>query len=81
MQAPIQLTYFIQKEGAALGLLTACGGEDAASDSAADYPTEEIRLLVPYGAGGPTDLAARAFGASLEEQLGQTVVVENLPGG
>ena len=37
--------------------------------------------VVPYGAGGPTDLTARAYGASLEEQLGQTVVVENLPGG
>ncbi|WP_222194751.1 tripartite tricarboxylate transporter substrate binding protein [Modestobacter italicus] len=69
---------------AALGLLTACGSEESSSGSsgaAAEYPTEEIRLLVPYGAGGPTDLAARAFGASLEEQLGQTVVVENLPGG
>ncbi|MCZ2821536.1 tripartite tricarboxylate transporter substrate binding protein [Modestobacter sp. VKM Ac-2977] len=66
----------------ALALLTACGGaEETSSDAAAEYPTEEIRLLVPYGAGGPTDLTARAYGASLEEQLGQTVVVENLPGG
>ena len=66
----------------ALGLLTACGGaEETSSGSAEEYPTEEIRLLVPYAAGGPTDLAARAFGTSLEEQLGQTVVVENLPGG
>ena len=67
---------------AALGLLAACAedGGDAAGDPAA-YPSEEIRLLVPYGAGGPTDLTARAYGASLEEQLGQTVVVENLPGG
>ena len=66
----------------ALGLLTACAeeGGGAAGDAAA-YPTEEIRLLVPYAAGGPTDLTARAYGASLEEQLGQTVVVENLPGG
>ncbi|TFV60126.1 tripartite tricarboxylate transporter substrate binding protein [Geodermatophilus sp. DF01-2] len=67
---------------AALGLLAACGedGGAAAGDPAA-YPSEEIRLLVPYGAGGPTDLTARAYGASLEEQLGQPVVVENLPGG
>ncbi|MCZ2815552.1 tripartite tricarboxylate transporter substrate binding protein [Modestobacter sp. VKM Ac-2984] len=68
----------------ALGLLTACGGAEetaGSAESAAEYPTEEIRLLVPYGAGGPTDLTARAYGASLEEQLGQTVVVENLPGG
>ena len=68
---------------AALGLLTACGGEDAGGSTGdpAAYPTEEIRLLVPYAAGGPTDLTARAYGASLEERLGQTVVVENLPGG
>jgi tripartite-type tricarboxylate transporter receptor subunit TctC len=67
---------------AALGLLAACAeeGGGAAGDAAA-YPTEEIRLLVPYAAGGPTDLTARAYGTSLEEQLEQTVVVENLPGG
>ncbi len=69
---------------AALALLTACadqGGGAPSEEAAADYPTEDIRLLVPYAAGGPTDLTARAYGASLEEQLGQTVVVENLEGG
>jgi tripartite-type tricarboxylate transporter receptor subunit TctC len=67
---------------AALGLLAACGSDGSdGGGSAADYPSEEIRLLVPYAAGGPTDLTARAYGAALEEQLGQTVLVENLPGG
>lgn len=65
-----------------LALLAACGGDGGgAADNAAAYPSQEIRLLVPYAAGGPTDLTARAYGASLEKQLGQTVVVENLPGG
>ena len=64
-------------------VLTACaqgstgGGGDGA---AADYPSEEIRLIVPYAAGGPTDIAARALGSHMEDELGQTVVVENLPG-
>jgi tripartite-type tricarboxylate transporter receptor subunit TctC len=54
--------------------------EDSASVAAADYPSEDIRLLVPYTAGGPTDIAARAVGAHLEGELGRPVVVENLPG-
>ncbi|SDM34708.1 Tripartite-type tricarboxylate transporter, receptor component TctC [Geodermatophilus siccatus] len=58
--------------------LSGCA-EDPAS-VAADYPSEDIRLLVPYTAGGPTDIAARALGAHLEGELGRPVVVENLPG-
>lgn len=63
-----------------IALLAACG-EDDAGGGAASYPTESIRLLVPYGAGGPTDLTTRTVGACLEDELGQTVIVENLPGG
>ena len=59
--------------------LSGCA-EDSASVAAADYPSEDVRLLVPYTAGGPTDIAARALGAHLEEELGRPVVVENLPG-
>jgi tripartite-type tricarboxylate transporter receptor subunit TctC len=65
---------------AGLALLAGCGTEQPAED-AAEFPTEEIRLLVPYAAGGPTDLTARAYGEFLERDLGQPVVVENLPGG
>lgn len=53
------------------------GGEDTA---AADYPSEQIRLIVPYTAGGPTDIAARAVARYMEQELDQTVLVENLPG-
>ena len=62
---------------AALALLAACG---ARAGSTEEFPSEPIRLLVPYVAGGPTDLAARAYGAAIEQQLGQSVVVENMPG-
>lgn len=57
--------------------LAACGQSSGSSER---YPSEEIRLLVPYTAGGPTDIAARALGRHMESELGQTVVVENQPG-
>lgn len=62
--------------------VAACGGEEGeeVADAAA-FPSEEIRMLVPYGAGGPTDLTTRTIGSCFEEEFGQTVVVENLPGG
>ncbi len=54
------------------------GGGGAA---AADYPADDINLYVPYAPGGPTDLAARTVGTCLEEDFGQTVIVENREGG
>ncbi len=47
---------------------------------AAGYPERPITLVVPFGAGGITDLVARATGKALSEQLGQSIVVENRPG-
>ncbi len=47
---------------------------------AAEYPDKAITLVVPFGAGGITDLVARATGKALSEQLGQSIVVENRPG-
>lgn len=59
--------------------LGACGG-GGGGGSVEDYPSESIRLIVPYGAGGPTDLTSRTIGSCLQEELGQSVVVENRPG-
>lgn len=64
---------------AACLLLAGCGASGGSGDAEA-YPTEEIRLLVPYVAGGPTDIAARSLGRFMEQDLGQPVLVENLPG-
>lgn len=48
--------------------------------SAQNYPTKPIRLIVPFTPGGTTDILARAIGARLTEQFGQSVVVENIAG-
>jgi len=44
------------------------------------YPAKQLRLIVPYPAGGGTDFFARTVGAQLAIQLGQAVAVENRPG-
>ena len=48
--------------------------------SAQDYPARQVRLIVPFGAGGPADVYARVIAQHLSEQLKQTFVVENRPG-
>ena len=47
---------------------------------AAEYPTRPIKLIVPYAAGGPTDVLGRMVGEYLSRDLKQTVVVENKAG-
>jgi tripartite-type tricarboxylate transporter receptor subunit TctC len=47
----------------------------------APFPSQPIRLVVPYAAGGVPDTVARFVSQGLQERLGQSVVVENRPGG
>ena len=64
---------------AGIGALSALPG--AATAWAQSYPTEPVRMIVPVPAGGVTDLLARLVGQGLGDIWGQSVVVENRPGG
>jgi tripartite-type tricarboxylate transporter receptor subunit TctC len=47
----------------------------------ASYPTKDVRVIVPFSAGGGTDLVTRLFSQKLSEKLGKTFYVENRAGG
>lgn len=58
------------------------GSSESAAPAAAstDYPKKAITMIIPYGAGGTTDLVGRQLAIALEKQLGQSIVVENMAG-
>jgi tripartite-type tricarboxylate transporter receptor subunit TctC len=62
----------------ACAITLACAG--AWAQSTAPYPNRPINLIVPFPAGGTTDVLARALGQELSKSLGQPVVVESKPG-
>ena len=59
--------------------VVACFASVAAG--AQNFPNRPVRIIVPYAAGGAVDTVARTVGAKLGETWGQTVVIENRPGG
>lgn len=63
----------------AVAALTACVATGSAF--AQSYPQRSITMIVPFAAGGSTDLVARIVAQKLTEQMGQSVVVENRVGG
>src|SRR5688572_25845290 len=48
--------------------------------AAAQYPDRQITMIVPFAAGGPTDIVARIVGEHMQRTLGQPVIVENVAG-
>ena len=57
-----------------------CAALFAGAACAQPYPNKFVRIIVPFAAGGPTDVMARLIGQKLSERLGQQFVVENIGG-
>jgi tripartite-type tricarboxylate transporter receptor subunit TctC len=64
----------------ALGLALGAGLAWAGPASAQGFPDRPVTLVVPFAAGGSTDLVARLIAASMSKDLGQQVIVENVAG-
>ena len=62
-------------------LFVISGAASALAQGAQDYPNKPITLIVPWNAGGSTDVYFRALGEAASKELGQPVVVDNKAGG
>lgn len=60
--------------------LSACASNNSGGGEDSEFPTKDLRLIVPWQAGGSGDLSARTIAPLLEDELGVNVVVENRPG-
>lgn len=67
-----------RRRAVALCLAMTCGTA-AGVAAAADWPARPVRLVIGFGAGGPTDIPARFIADKLGDRLGQPVIVENKP--
>ena len=75
----------IKKAAATFGVVTMLAlntpaGAQQPAQGAVDYPSRAIKFIVPFGAGGVTDVLARILGNEIAKDWGQPVIVENVPG-
>ena len=64
---------------AVFGMIAGYAG--AAGAQQQNYPSRPIKMVMPYPAGGPTDILGRLLGQKLAEAWGQNVIIDNRPGG
>jgi tripartite-type tricarboxylate transporter receptor subunit TctC len=78
------MTHHTMKEGVVTtlmrGLLIAAALLQADAAAAQTYPSRPVRLIVPFAAGGPTDVIGRIVAQKLSESFGQQIYVEDVPG-
>jgi tripartite-type tricarboxylate transporter receptor subunit TctC len=71
---------FTRRTLAITGLAIAALGPVAVPAQAQEYPTRSITMIVPFAAGGPTDIIARIVTADMAKTLGQSIIIENVVG-
>ena len=64
----------------ATGGLAALAGLGPASSQAQEYPTRTVTMIVPFAAGGPTDVISRIVTGHMAQTLGQSIIIENVVG-
>src|SRR6201997_4613698 len=62
------------------GMVALAGFAGCNAHAADDHPSRPVRMIIPFAAGGPTDIVGRIMGAKMSELLGQQFVVENRAG-
>ena len=67
----------MQKSIFVAALSIAVAGLSQAATAQATYPSRPVTVIVPFAAGGPTDVVARIVGDHMSKTLGQQLVIEN----
>lgn len=71
---------FVRALGGVAVAIAVCAAAQCGAATAQTWPSQQIRLIVPFAAGGLTDLLGRMVGEHIKTKTGQTVIVENRPG-